>query len=298
LDKFYPVVFAVKSLLHILSIVSQNPIGIILENSAKNLPEYLRVFSRLRTNRAKNWTELTCFQAPHKPLLLISVLDLFSQNLIKSNFIELSPILVEKFINYWVRIMPERKKGNIALPFFHLQNNGFWYLLPHPGKAELLINVKQVDSLGKLKRITCGARLADDLYELAKQDENCFTLKSSLAKAYFSPSAQKVIMGQTVLEEKSQENSKGQVNEFKRINGDQHFAESDQLFLREDLFDVVTAIYTELKGHGRPLHYEVINKIVLDRYPYFKFNSRQIVKIMRNHPEKFEWLDRGVYCAR
>lgn len=61
---------------------------------------------------------------------------------------------------------------------------------------------------------------------------------------------------------------------------------------------VIDNIYSELKGHGRPLHYEIVSQIINDRYPKLKLSSWTILKIMTAHPEKFESTDRGVYKAK
>jgi putative restriction endonuclease len=45
-----------------------------------SLAQYLNKFSRLRTYRDRNkWSILTTYQAPHKPFLLLSVMDLIAQ---------------------------------------------------------------------------------------------------------------------------------------------------------------------------------------------------------------------------
>jgi hypothetical protein len=61
---------------------------------------------------------------------------------------------------------------------------------------------------------------------------------------------------------------------------------------------IIETIFTELKEHGRPLHYEVITKILHDRYPGLKLNSWKVLRLMSWHPEKFEWVDVGVYKAK
>lgn len=61
---------------------------------------------------------------------------------------------------------------------------------------------------------------------------------------------------------------------------------------------IVDAIYSELKDHGRPLHYRVLAKIIHDRYPRLKLRPGGVLKIMSRHPGKFEWVDKGVYRAR
>ena len=60
----------------------------------------------------------------------------------------------------------------------------------------------------------------------------------------------------------------------------------------------IDAIYSELKAHGRPLHYEIISKIMKDRYPKLRLSAIMILHFMGRHPEKFEWVDVGVFKAR
>src|SRR5919107_5777365 len=68
---------------------------------------YARRFARLRTNRnRKVWSEVTAHQAPHKPILLLCVLDLFDSGEIPSNLIEISDDLAELFGRYWERVLP------------------------------------------------------------------------------------------------------------------------------------------------------------------------------------------------
>ena len=45
-----------------------------------SLDQYLKIFSRLRTDKnRKRWSALTTYQAPHKPFLLLSIMDLIAQ---------------------------------------------------------------------------------------------------------------------------------------------------------------------------------------------------------------------------
>jgi len=44
-----------------------------------SLSQYLKNFSRLRTDKnRKRWSALTTYQAPHKPFLLLSTMDLIT----------------------------------------------------------------------------------------------------------------------------------------------------------------------------------------------------------------------------
>jgi hypothetical protein len=61
---------------------------------------------------------------------------------------------------------------------------------------------------------------------------------------------------------------------------------------------IAGAIYTELKDHGRPLHYELLAQIMQDRYPHLKLTPKRVLHIMRLNPNKFRWVDNGVYKAK
>jgi len=60
------------------------------------LEKFLQVCTKLRTDKGPDrYPEITCHRAPHKPFLLLSVMDLIAQGRITENFIEPSYELVE-----------------------------------------------------------------------------------------------------------------------------------------------------------------------------------------------------------
>jgi len=150
--------------------------------------EYARRFANLRTDKSRSrWPEVTYNRAPHKPLLLLSVLDLFEQGEIKSNLIELTSDLGELFARYWEQVLPFNRRGNLALPFFHLQGDGFWRLLPKRGKEDTLNSASQIRSLSHLEETVLGARLDEALHALLSASESRSFLRSVLIEAYFAP---------------------------------------------------------------------------------------------------------------
>ena len=74
-------------------------------------------------------------------------------------------------------------------------------------------------------------------------------------------------------------------------------AEGAEAFARKRRF-ITKTIYKELKAHGRPLHYTVIAKIIMGRYPKFRLNAHSVYHFLRWHPELFERVDAGVYRAK
>jgi putative restriction endonuclease len=150
------------------------------------LDKYLRMFANLRTDRNRTrWSALTNFQAPHKPFVLLSVMDLIVQGQIAENFIKPSLELVETFNLYWSRIMPVGTKGNMAYPFPRLKNDGFWQLVPNPG-FEGKIDM-DFSSMTRLREVCAGARLDDELFGLLMQPEPRQRLMMTLVNTYFSP---------------------------------------------------------------------------------------------------------------
>ena len=157
---------------------------------------YARRFARLRTNRnRKVWSEVTAHRAPHKPILLLCVLDLFDSGEISSNLVEISDDLVDLFDNYWGRVLPFNRPGNLALPFFHLRGDGFWHLLPRYGRSSF---GSQITSLTRLREKVVGARMDEELYGLIESMENRERLRSVLIEAYFSPQIRPLVVEQSI----------------------------------------------------------------------------------------------------
>ena len=98
------------------------------------LEKYIQKFLNLRTDRGKHrYPALTMHRAPHKPFLLLSVMDLIAQGIITRNFIEPSLDLLETFNMYWSLVMPVGSKTTMAHPFPRLQTDGFWHRIATAG---------------------------------------------------------------------------------------------------------------------------------------------------------------------
>lgn len=149
---------------------------------------YARSFAKLRTHVSRSrWSEITNHRAPHKPLLLLTVLDLFERGDVEDNLIELSPDLGELFGSYWERVVPLKPRGNLGLPFFHLRSEGFWHLVPRPSKEGALADATQIRSLVQLRDTVTGARLNENLYGILQDEVARGLLRAVLVETYFAP---------------------------------------------------------------------------------------------------------------
>lgn len=181
------------------------------------LTNYIDKFSSLNTDKSKSrWGEETNYRAPHKPLLLLAILDLFAEGSIQTNLIELSEELGELFSLYWSKITPQnRLYGNIAMPFFHLRSDGFWHLLPRPGKELFLESIPRIHSATILKETIFGAKLDDELFGLMSSEDARNVLRRALIETYFATYLHSQLLAQAIINVNSYKYSEKLLGEAK-----------------------------------------------------------------------------------
>ncbi len=119
-----------------------------------DLTTSIQHFASLNRAPGPTRTDATKRKAPHKPLLLLALLDLVHRGVITSPFIAVTGDLVELnelFNLYWRRIIPLGQTSSIAFPFSRLSREPFWELVPLTGKtisAAVINNTASVSSLG------------------------------------------------------------------------------------------------------------------------------------------------------
>lgn len=158
---------------------------------------YVKLFSSLRTASGKDkFPAATLHRAPHKPLLLLSVLDLAAQGNLPTNLILLSPELGDLFATYWKLVMPSDRMGNLSLPFFHLKSDVFWHLVPQEGKVGILEAIRQIAGMAQLRETVIGAQLDEQLYSLICAEETRNMLRAAIIDKYFHPDVPPALMEQ------------------------------------------------------------------------------------------------------
>lgn len=159
------------------------------------LTNYVKYFSTLtRDGVAGRWPESTRRRAPHKPLLLLAVIDLFAEGALSQNLIEVSPELGELFTLYWARVMPPDQRGSLAMPFFYMKSEGFWHLVARQGKAAIVTAMKKITSITELHEFVEGARLDDELYGLLQDQTSRDVLRLTLVEQYFDAERQAALL--------------------------------------------------------------------------------------------------------
>ena len=92
--------------------------------SAK-ITQYMYKFSHLRKGVTKHGP------APHKLILLLAVIREIEYNRILQNRIEVTEELINSFMTVWKENIHSGHAATFALPFYHLQAEGFWQLHVH-----------------------------------------------------------------------------------------------------------------------------------------------------------------------
>ena len=82
----------------------------------ESIAKYLTYFKKLNRGYSKNLG-----RAPHKPILLLSILQLIQGGSIDSTKIFITPELILAFKRNWKQLVDTGHTANFSLPFFHLK---------------------------------------------------------------------------------------------------------------------------------------------------------------------------------
>lgn len=128
--------------------------------------------------------------APHKPVLLLSLIELIQKGDIISNKIFITPELVITFKDNWKKLVVTGHKENFALPFFHLRSESFWHLKSKTQFQEFLTSSKSIKSFKSLTENILYAEIDYSFFQLLQQpNENSFFTNYLLEK-YFPETKQ------------------------------------------------------------------------------------------------------------
>lgn len=127
---------SVKELLPVYSAASIRP--------NKDLAYYIKEFGQLRGKIQSKGG----IKSPHKPILLLSIIELIKTDIITSNRVYFDDILIAKFCEIWNKVIPSNSyyRPNYSEPFVRLSSSPFYKLkLKHPIDEKIKVwNSKRV----------------------------------------------------------------------------------------------------------------------------------------------------------
>ncbi len=126
-------------------------------------------------------------ERPHKPVLLLSIIDLLDRGVIKGNAVPLSDKLVETFKRYFAVVEQEDDRPTIQNPFFHLSGDGFWQLVPLPGKEPVYHpgSTSRAPSVAELRRRVTHGVFDAAFWTLMSEPVARHQLREALVTRYF-----------------------------------------------------------------------------------------------------------------
>jgi putative restriction endonuclease len=126
-------------------------------------------------------------ERPHKPVLLLSIIDLLDRKVITSNAVPFSEELVATFKRYFAVVKARDDKPTIENPFYFLAGDKFWQVLPH-GASEPLYRegyASAAPSVGQLRKQGVVGRFDEGLWALLAEPVSRHQLREALIARYF-----------------------------------------------------------------------------------------------------------------
>ncbi len=124
-------------------------------------------------------------RAPHKPILLLSVIKLIQEGTITSNKIFITTELLLEFKDNWKKLVDTNHTSNFALPFFHLRSEPFWYLVTRIGLSLKLTNSKSIKSFKSLNENIAFAEIDKNLFKILTNQLHSSYFVDLLLNKYF-----------------------------------------------------------------------------------------------------------------
>lgn len=153
--------------------------------------DYIEAVKNLKTNN--KWGR----KSPHKAILLLAVIELYEKNILTDNEIRYDDTLKSTFLEMWNMVLPNESlfHPDAYLPFWYLQSDNFWHIVPYRGKEDILSLMRDTNikpSEAKIVDSVKYVELDEDLYFLMTLPSGRSTLKRVLLETYTTLSNKQV----------------------------------------------------------------------------------------------------------
>ena len=263
---------------------------------SESLRRYLQRFASLHVH--KNAQRGT---APHKPVLLLALLDSIEKGTIRENRVELTPELVATFRQWWRLLVPQGGwQERIVYPFRYLVAEGFWELVRY-GQPVATTVLGDPTTIRQLMESIEYGRFAPDLWMLLPTQEARTLLRETLLTTYFpqyAPQHQVALLPvDTLAAEAMRLTAEATQVRYRPRPVSQVVRESDAAYLRHYLFSrVVKGLYDHACAVCRLATRDDTDSTVVDAahiQPFATFHNddpRNGLALCKNHHWGF---DRG-----
>jgi putative restriction endonuclease len=152
--------------------------------------------------------------APHKLVLLLTIIDLIDKEYFKDNKFTLTPDFVAEFLENWALPVETKHQADFTQPMFYLQsekinNHAIWQLVPKAG-FQIKSHIRSVNTL---KEVLEYGTFNQEVFQLLYTKENRNIIRSCILNRYFTNSKNRYIHAKQKGEGYVQEISKYILNE-------------------------------------------------------------------------------------
>lgn len=146
----------------------------------EDLQTYLHAFARINRGSTKYGL------APHKPILLLTLVELIDKGLVLNNRFEVNEDLVGLFQENWRLLVRTAHQSDFTQPFYYLQSDkasgqSFWCLHPNPG-FQINSHIKSVKTLSE---VVAYGSFDNKLAVLLSDPLNRTVVRDQLLSAFF-----------------------------------------------------------------------------------------------------------------
>ena len=245
--------------------------------------DYIELFQNLRTNNKYGR------KSPHKAVLMLTVIELYEQNVLSDNEIYYDDTLKTMFLKVWNKVLPEEPlfHPEAYLPFWYLQSDAFWHIVPNRGKEDILSLMRDTNiKPSEAKLIDCVkyAELDDDLYFLMTLPSGRSSLKRALLETYTNLSERQIDrMSESI--DNAIDYSTSALSDYEKILSN----EKDT----KNLVSVETD--NELVRHFQSLNEDIQIVLNLQYYSFLKSHRSERVMFKEICPTVYDLLDKIVH---
>lgn len=127
--------------------------------------------------------------APHKPILVLSMIDLIESGYVNTRFIPYDNGVERQFLRNWNRYicLNESFQPKFSVAFWHLSHEPFWNLHFKDGidyDIKDLNNRRIYSSMSQMSKYVDGAIISEELYSLLQDSLTRAKLRVAIIKRY------------------------------------------------------------------------------------------------------------------
>jgi len=148
------------------------------------VPHDLQIYLHALTHLKRGGTRYGI--APHKPVLMLTLMELVEKGIVIDNRFEANADLVGHFLENWQLLVSTPHQADFTQPFYYLQSDKadgepFWHLVSKPG-CTINAHIKSVNTLAE---VLDHGELRTDLFTFFQDSVSRAVLQTALLDTYF-----------------------------------------------------------------------------------------------------------------